>query len=298
MSKKKRPIIIPILLVLLPAWLIISAGLGLVKNLKDEEEATQKAEQLFARDLSSDLIADDLNKLVTLIGERNTATPEKLAATASMLQGLLGPSNTGYLINLTKGPADFPIIQVTVQGAAASAGPIWVLTSYDSPPGSRGAEKNATGLAATLAAAQALANSTPSHPIHFLFLPHANEPDSPLAETALSVASLIKNAPQAKAILCVEAMGARETLILTGRDTESLPTKEFAGLGEILGAEIICLGDDSDLASTLFEMNLPALRIATRPTLLPEEKDEKLPFAPTVTAAAGRLLELIKRLAK
>ena len=42
-------------------------------------------------------------------------------------------------------------------------------------------------------------------------------------------------------------------------------------------------------------MNLPAVRVATRPLLLPDEADDQLPFAPTVAAATGRLIELIRR---
>jgi hypothetical protein len=93
-------------------------------------------------------------------------------------------------------------------------------------------------------------------------------------------------------------MGDAEELILSSRDTEALPTTELDGLGKILGAEVICLGDDFDLASTLFEMNLSAIRVSTRPTLLPDENDDKLPFAPTLAASTGRLIELVNRLAK
>ena len=93
-------------------------------------------------------------------------------------------------------------------------------------------------------------------------------------------------------------MAFAETLILTSRDTEATPVEEFVGLGKILGAEVTCLGDDFDLASTLYETGLPAIRIATRPTLLPEEKDDKIPFAPTLAASTGRLIQLIQRLTK
>ncbi len=188
------------------------------------------------------------------------------------------------------------MIQATVPGEKSIASPVWVLTSYDSPLGSRGAEKNASGLAATLAAAQALADATPSRPIRFLFIPHVNESEAPVLETALLVSQHISE--KHSAILCVEAMASAETLILTSRDTEATPVEEFAGLGKILGAEVTCLGDDFDLASTLVETGLPAIRIATRPTLLPDEKDDMVPFAPTLAASTGRLVELIQRLSK
>ena len=298
MASVKRFRFVPWLLILLPTWLIVSGGLALVKYFKDEKIAEAEAGKRFSRTVSIDLIADDLRKIVIVIGERNTTQADHLAATASMIQGLLGPSNTGYKVKLIEGPAGFPILKATVPAKDKDSAPIWIISSYDSPLGSRGAEKNATGLTATLAAAQALANSSPARPIHFLFLPHANELESPLIETALIAKSLINASPDPKAILCIEAMGDAETLILSSRDSTVLPTVEFKGLGQILGAEVTCLGDDFDLASTLFEMDLPAIRVATRPTLLPDENDDKLPFAPTLAASTGRLIELIRRLTK
>lgn len=295
-EKKSR--FIPWLLVLLPLWLVVSGAFGLVKYFKDEKADAAREELRFARSVSEESIADDLRKTIQVIGERNIAKPQKLSAIASMIAGALGPANTGYEVKTIDGPAGFPILMVGVSSAKEGAAPVWILTSYDSPRGSPGAEKNASGLAATVAAAQALADSKPSRPMRFLFLPHANEADAPILETAMAVAKIIREAPAPRAILCIEAMGDAESLILSSRDTTAIPSKEFEGLGQVLGAEVICLGDDFDLASTLFEMDLPAIRVSTRPTLLPDEKDDRIPFAPTVAASAGRLVELIQRLAK
>lgn len=295
-EEMKKFRLVPWLLVILPAWVILSAGFALVKYFKDEKAAAVEEAQRFAKSVSAASIADDLNKIINIIGERHTGEPDKLSATSSMIRGVLGPSNIGYEVKTVNGPGPFPILHITIPSKKVDAAPLWLLTSYDSPPGSRGAERNATGLAATLAAAQALAGDKPARPIHFLFLPHANDLDSPVAETALIASKLIGSAP--KAILCIEAMGDAETLILSSRDTTALPAVEFADLGEILGAEVICLGEDTDLASILFEMGLPAVRVATRPMLLPDEADDKLPFAPTLAASSGRLIELVRRLAK
>ncbi len=294
MATRKKFRIVPALLVIVPVWLIASAAFALVKYFKDEKAEARAAEQLFSQSVSAERIADDLRKIIRVIGERNMSSPKMLSATSSMIQGLLGPSNTGFDVNVIKSPTDFPILQVSVSSEKESASPVWVLTSYDSPLGSRGAEKNASGLAATLAAAQALASATPSHSIRFLFIPHANDTDSPILETALTVSQHIGE--KHAAILCIEAMGAAEELMLTSRDTDAIPDTDFEGLGKIVGAEVACLGDDFDLASTLYETGLPAIRIATRPTLLPSEEDDQVPFAPTVAASTGRLVELIRRL--
>ena len=298
MPKQRKFPIVPVLLVVLPAWLIGSACFALFKYFDAEKEAAAEAGKLFARSVSTPQMADDLRKIVNVIGERNTSQPKNLKATSSMIEGLLGPSNTGYEVKSINGPAEFPVLMVTIPTKKADSSPVWILTSYDSPVGSRGADKNASGLTATLATAQALANSYPAHPIHFLFLPHVNEIDSPVAETVTIAANLIKSGPTVKAVLCGQAMASSETLILSSRDTEAIPVSEFKNLGKVLGAEVVCLGEDFDLASVLFEMGIPALRIATRPMLLPDENDDRLPFAPTLAASTGRFIQLTKRLAK
>jgi hypothetical protein len=65
----------------------------------------------------------------------------------------------------------------------------------------------------------------------------------------------------------------------------------------VRGAEIVCIGDDADLASVLFEIGLPAVRVATRPQLTARDADATLPPAPVLAASTGRLLELIRRCA-
>lgn len=297
---KKRPIVVTLFLVLLPLWLIASGGGALWYYFHREKMEAQVEQERFVQAVSSPLIADDLKKIVEIIGERNTSSDTaaaNLSRATSMIEGLLGPSNTGYSVKKTRGPAEWPILQVTIKGQKAEHPPVWVLTSYDSRAGSRGAEANATGLAATLAAAQALAHDKPLATIHFLFLPHANDIESPVLETAAKFHEMTKTAEKPRAVLCVEAMGAGEPLWLTSRDVSAAPLSLVSGLGAVYGAEVVCLGDDADLASTLFEMDLPAVRVATRPMLTAEDQDEKLPFAPTVAASTGRLIELIRRCA-
>lgn len=296
-ESKKRPIVVTLFLVLLPLWLLASGGGALWYYFHREKMDAQVEQERFVKAVSSSLIADDLRKFVEIIGERNVSEGKNLSRTASMIEGLLGPSNTGYAVKKNRGPAEWPLLQVTIKGQKPDHPPVWILTSYDSRSGSRGAEANATGLAATLAAAQALAHDKPIAPIHFLFLPHANDLESPVLETAAKFHEMAKPAGTPRAVLCVEAMGAGEPLWLTSRDVSAAPLALVSGLGAVYGAEVVCLGDDSDLASTLFEMDLPAVRVSTRAMLTAEDQDEKLPFAPTVAASTGRLIELIRRCA-
>ena len=297
---KRRPRWVTLLLVLLPLWLVGSGGGALWYYFHREKKQALVEQERFAQNVSAPLLGDDLRKIVEVIGERNASSESaaaNLSRTASMIEGLLGPSNTGYAVRQNKGPAKWSLLQVTLTGKNPDAPAVWVLTSYDSRAGSRGAESNATGLAATLAAAQALARDKPKVSVHFLFMPHANDLESPVIETAAKFLALAKPAGPPKAMLCVESMGAGEPLWLSSRDTTAAPLNLVSGLGAVYGAEVVCLGEDTDLASTLFEMNLPAVRVSTRPLLLPDEADDRVPFAPTVAASTGRLIELIRRCA-
>ena len=299
-ESRKRPVVVTLFLVLLPLWLLGSGGAALWYYFHREKKQALVEQERFSQAVSAPLMADDLRKIVEVIGERNASSATaaaSLSRIASMIEGLLGPSNTGYAVAKAKGPAEWPILHVTLAGKKPDAPPVWVITSYDSRSGSRGAEANATGVAATLAAAQALARDKPNAPVHFIFLPHSNDAESPVVETAAKFLELAKPAGPPKAILCVEAMGAGEALWLTSRELSAAPLGLVAGLGAVYGAEVICLGDDADLASMLFEMNLPAVRVATRALVTPGEVDDRVPFAPTVAASTGRLIELIRRCA-
>ncbi len=296
-----RPLWFTILLVLLPLWLVVSGGLAMWYYFHLEKIEAHVEQERFVQVVSIPLLQDDLTKIVTVIGERNASSDSAatgLSRTASMIAGLLGPTNTGYAVTKIPGPAEWPLLQVTLTGKDPQAAPVWVLTSYDSRQGSPGAEANATGLAATIAAAQALARDKPARSVHFVFLPHANDIESPVLETAAKFRETAISGIAPHAILCVEAMGAGEPLWLTSRDISAIPLEKIDGLGAVYGAEVVCLGDDSDLASILFEMDLLAVRVATRAQLTPDEADDRPPFAPTVAAATGRLIALIRRCAE
>jgi len=293
----KRPKWVSVLLVGLPLWLFASGGVALWYFHHKEKQAARVEQERFVQSISLPMLTDDLRKIVEVIGERNGASEnaaKNLTRAASMIQGTLGPSNTGYNVHINNGPADWPLLRVTINGEKPDAPAVWVLTSYDSRPGSKGAEANATGLAATIAAAQALAGDKPVAPIHFMFLPHANDPESPVLETATKFQK-IAGAP--KIVLCVEAMGAGEELWLSSRDTNAAPLSLAGNLGSVRGAETVCLGDDTDLSSVLFEINVPAVRVATRAMVTADESDDQVPSPATVAASAGRLVELIRRCA-
>ncbi|MBC8127443.1 MAG: hypothetical protein H8M99_09925 [Gloeobacteraceae cyanobacterium ES-bin-144] len=296
-SPSTRPKWFRIALVLVPLWLFASGGAALWYYFHREKKQAHIEQARFTQSISIPVLADDLKKIVSLIGERNTSSEiaaQNLSSTAAMIEGMLGPTNTGYAVKKIKGPREWPLLQVTLKSKKPDAPAIWIVSSFDSKPGSPGAEANATGLASTMAAAQQLAGSTFDVDLHFVFIPHANDPESPIVETA---AKLKEIAPLPKAILCVEAMGGGSELWLSSRETNALPLGLTKGLGSVHGSEVVCLGDDFDLSSTLFEMGFPAVRVATRPILTAAEPDDKIPSAEILAASTGRLVELIRRCA-
>jgi hypothetical protein len=124
-----------------------------------------------------------------------------------------------------------------------------------------------------------------------------NDLKSPVAETAALFSQLAKASTPPTAILCVEAMGAGEELWLSSQDIGAQAFKNVGGLGKIYGSQALHLSDGRDLASALFEMGLPAVRVATRSTIPAGGNDEQTPDAAKVAAASGRLIELIRRCA-
>jgi hypothetical protein len=292
-----RPRWVVILLVVLPLWLFVSAGGAVWYFLHREKKAAAMEQQRFSRAVSAAALEDDVRKLVNLVGERNTTSEsaaKNLTRAASMIEGALGPSNIGYAVTRTPGPAEWPLLHVRIRGKNTDEPAVWVVCAYDSRQGRLGAEANATGVAAIMAAAQALAGETPERNIHFAFLPHWNDPASLGLETARKFAEL---AGKPSAVLCVESMGAGAELWLSSRDAAAAPLSKTTGLGSVKGAEVICAGGDSGLSDKLFEIGLPAVRVATRPLVGEDEPDAALPAATTLAASSGRLVELVRRCA-
>lgn len=291
-----RPRVITILLIILPVWLIASGAFAIWHFLHQEKTETLAERERFAQAVSAPMIADDLDKIVNVIGERHASSPEaaaNLTRTASMIEGLLGPSNTGYNVTRHRGPGAHPLIQVTLRGSDPEATTVWVVSSYDSKPGSPGAEENATGTAAVLAAAQALADHKPLASVHFLFLPHANDPASPIEATC---ERLIELAGKRALVLYVMSMGRGENLRLSSRQPDLVGPRLVNGLGSIVEAEPAA--NEPGISDILSNAGLQVIRVTTRiQAAAPDQTDTALPNPEAIAAATGRLVELIRRCA-
>lgn len=291
---------IALFLWLVPLGLVFTSGLGLWLHFKGKAAADQVEQARFTTAIKQELLHDDMGKMLSFVGERHISSPagiQGLNRAAAMIEGSLGPANAGYKVESISGPEvgenRWPILIATLRGSDAKVAPLWIVAPYDSRPGSPGAEANASGMVSVMAAAHALANSSPKRAVHFAFVPHAYDAEAPVMEAQSQLAQRIG---KASAVLVVESMGAAEKLMVSSRDAANPALKQVSGLGEVVGADAICLEDDFDLSATLFELELPAARVSTRPVVKVDEADNTAP-KPEVHAAATRsLVTLIERL--
>ncbi|MEY5020473.1 MAG: hypothetical protein RLZ22_1561 [Verrucomicrobiota bacterium] len=297
-SKSRRPKWLTLLLVLAPLWFIVSAGFAIHHRIKSETIDDQRPRNRFSRSITIKEVGDDLQKITAWIGERHHVgdIPSKnLARTAAWIEGLLGPSNTGYVIVKKQGPLQWPILMTTLHGKDSDKAAVWIVSTYDCKAASNGIEANATGIVASIAAARALAGSEVNADIHFAFLPHFNHAEAPRTEMAAILKDLILENSPTKAVLCVDAMGAQSALQATSRDSALLESLPLHDLATAIDTDESRRGDDKDLASLLFDMSLPAVRIATRPPMTQDDRDDQMPAVATLAQSAMYLTELIKR---
>jgi hypothetical protein len=301
-SPPRRDRRVALLLWLLPLWLVVSSLGGLWLYLRKQAAAEDDEQVRFTTGISEAGLRDDVGKFLGFVGERHSASSEGvqgLKRAAAMIEGSLGPGNAGYLVERVAGPSlpggRWPLLVAELKGKEDDLPPLWVVAGYDARPGSPGAEANATGVASVLAAAHAMASELPRRPVRFAFLPHAYETEGPLLEAFGILKQQVGNA---SSLLVVESTGAGKSLLISSRDAENPALAKAGGLGEVVGAEAICLEDDFDLSSALFETGLPAVRVATRPVVKVDEADAAAPDPAVHAAATSALVYLIQRLSE
>jgi hypothetical protein len=299
-SAPRRDRRVVLLLWLLPLWLVVSSLGGLWLYLRKQAAEEENGQMRIATGIHEAGLRDDVGKLLTFVGERHrgsAAGVQGLGRAASMIEGSLGPGNAGYRVERVAGPSTpagrWPLLVVSVKGKDEELPPLWVVAAYDARPGSPGAEANASGVASVLAVAHAMASELPLRSIRFAFLPHAYEAEGPLQE-AFDI--LAKRVGTASSLLVVETTGAGKSLLVSSRDAENRALVAVEGIGKVVGAEAICLEDDFDLSAALFERGLPAVRVATRPVVKADEKDDVAPDPAVHAAATTALVDLIRRL--
>ncbi len=279
----RRPRWVVLLLVLGPLWLIASAGVAVWLSLRDDKVKQQEAEQRFSQDMSETRIADDLRKFTDIIGERNLRnddTRRNLVRAASMIDGLLGPQNTGYTMRRIPSDCGLPILIATLPGKQNDTPAIWLATHYDSPAESVGGEINASGCAALIAAAQAMAGDPVSTTVHFIFLPDGNE-------TQAAIRPLLTSMPRPGWVATVDALGTQGKLQFLGDAEQVNALKQVGTLG--LRGDANTHG--SSLHRAFVALGLPAIRITS--SLDPDP--QAMPDSRQVAVHAGKLVEWLRR---
>jgi len=292
--KRKKWVVAALLI--LPVWLLASGGVGIWLHFKHQAEEDKKEVARYATMVSQESLADDLRKLTQTIGERNTraADGNGLTRAAAWLEGTLGPSNTGYALKRARGPADerWPLLRATLRGSDPKAKPLWVVAAYDSPVGSPGIESGGTAVVAAVAAAQAMAGEKPRRAVHFVFLPHGYE-SAELAERAAGgLKEWIAGEGEPLAVLCLDAMGAGESLRVSAPAGEN-PVLE--NLGKLAVRVPFAPGDR--LTDACAAAGLPAVRVAAREPAKTDEKDAGTPSGGRLAGTTGLMVEWLRRVA-
>lgn len=283
----QRPAWVGIALTLLPLWLIGSAGVAIYLSVTRESKEASETQQRFMQEMSVERIADDLQKLTSVIGERNLSSEtnrQNLSRAASMIEGILGPQNTGYAIDRIAGPAQWPILRAKLPGKSRNAPALWIVTAYDTPTGPANTLSSSSGVAAAVAAAQAMARDELRVEIHFIFIPHGHDLGSPVSETITKLKA-IGNPPQMA--FCIDAMDRSGQLLAFTADPQATLLKSIGELGSLHALD----RKQTTLADSLLQAGLPAVRVTTRTNPTPDT----LPHAEHIAIATGRLIEWLRR---
>lgn len=302
-TESKRPRWVVLTLSLMPLWLGLSAGGAVWWSLRDDKQAEEERNQRFAMEMSVERIADDLGKLEEVIGERSLADEDgrhALGRAASMLEGTLGPSNTGYTITKLPGPEGFPLICASLESTDPKAPSIWVLAAYDTSPmddpdqwpqaAAVPDSPSSISVASLVAVAQAMARDELGTSIRFILLPHGNEPEAPV-DTLIPI--LLNRFDRPSQTYIVHNMADSVDLFVLGSETG---LKNSPPPGDLVSSFQVALGGagNTALSNSLAQAGLPVLEVGT--TLSGRSRDPR--FAANIAISSGKLVEWLRRAAR
>ena len=124
-----------------------------------------------------EILRRHVEQLAGVIGERNLFRPSQLAAAADYIESVLQQARLSVQrqrYEVSGKPSDN--VEAEVTGVARRDEILVVGAHYDSVHGSPGANDNATGVAAVLALAQAIARTRPSRTIRFVLFANEEPP--------------------------------------------------------------------------------------------------------------------------
>lgn len=251
------------LLVLLPFWLFVSAGIGIWLWVEKEQSPEIIEPSKFAKLISGVHLEDDFYKLAQIVGPRNVTTKEGrrgLNRAAAMIEGALGASNAGYRVVKTPGPktaeSSWPIISAISPGTGEI---VWMVVGYDTALGEAGVVANSASIAAILAVAQELAGEELNKPLGFMFLPHVM--GGPVAATVAETAEVIA---AADAVIVVGSMAEGGHLEVSASAPEQIDRIQIGSRKVADGPEVSAPGESEAIFGSLLSAISPIVRIATR----------------------------------
>ncbi len=286
-EKPKRKPWVVLLLCGIPLWLLVSGGFGIWGYFRAQKAEQKKESARFATVVSASSLADDFRKLTVIIGPRSPGIEDGkgLTRAASWIEGLLGPSNTGYKVQAEQvsEAGGWPILRIDLQGSEDTAAPLWILSPYDAPADAEGLADASSAVVATIAAAQAIAGEKPWRPVRFVFLPSGG--NKAIENAALK---MIRGEAAPYAVLCIGPMRKGELLSVAA--TDSHPARVSLGA---LGSSGAAAPVDATWVSSLSQADLPVGFIGSKPQL---QEGSQMPEPELMAASTGRLAELIRRL--
>jgi hypothetical protein len=282
--KKSR--LVSILLWLIPAWLILSAAVGIWLYLRSEKKDAEKENQKFVTAISEKTLNQDLAKLQSVVGSRHPKVKNGLGLTraAAWIEGGLGPSNTGYKVERLVRSTPWPLLYVSLRGSESTLSPLWVIVPYNTPEeGSPGAD---AALVAQLSVAQAFAGEKPLRTVFFTFLPPLPDGDAFGSSVGADlVAEILKSGPS-PIVLTIGEMAPGSALYGSPATTNS---RMLAAMKAVDGT----FGSDSPKDDSLFTALQHAGLIPMHLTAVHANQ----PVTHEFGVITGRALELIREIA-
>lgn len=282
-----------LLLCTIPLWLLVSGGLGIWGYFRAQKEERKKESARFATVVSASSMADDFHKLAVVIGARNSSVDggKGLTRASSWIDGILGPSNTGYAVQKVTGPetGGRPILRIDLRGLDEKAAPLWIVTAYDSPSDEAGVADASSAVVSMVAAAQALAGEKPACPVRFVFLPHGHEASGEVAGTEARFMKMIADEGKASSVLCLGSMRGSGGLEIATGDSSNPALAVIGAIGKVQAVGKA----DGTLAARLSAGGLPAVLVTSDPANPPVSGASEPEH---LASSTGRLVELIRGL--
>lgn len=212
----KQATVIRLFLIGLPLGLIVLGGASLLIHTGQPAENGPPPTVLrLAREtVTTERLEDYLRALSQTIGPRHAGEhADKMTIAGNYIESTIGPLNMGYEVTrraVGTGEGTVDNLIITVPGGKLVHETVVVAAHYDSAPGSPGANRNGTGVAALFALAETFVAQRPDRSLRMVFLANGAEPFGGTAESG--AAAFVRRERDANARLvaaiCLDGLGS------------------------------------------------------------------------------------------